>query len=53
MKFSLECICGYETPRVEIRSQVDWDMMHIHQQWCEQYRFYNAEKAELKEVMEE
>tara|TARA_R100001377_G_scaffold83946_2_gene66435 strand:+ start:2434 stop:2592 length:159 start_codon:yes stop_codon:yes gene_type:complete len=38
MKYSLECMCGFETPLVEDKTMVDWGMMDNHQQWCKTYQ---------------
>ena len=35
MKYSAVCICGYETPLVESEKDIDWDLFHEHQEWCE------------------
>jgi len=37
MKYSLACICGYETPHVENKKDVDTDLIDIHQEFCEVY----------------
>ncbi len=35
MKHSVACLCGYETPLVEDEDKVDYDMLYIHQSWCD------------------
>ena len=37
MKYSLACICGYETPHVENKKDVDDELIYIHQEYCEVY----------------
>lgn len=37
MKYSLACICGYETPQVENEKDIDVDLMEIHQEFCQAY----------------
>jgi len=27
--------CGYETPLVEDEEDIDWELLDIHQEWCE------------------
>lgn len=34
MKFSVECICGYETPLADSEENIDWDLFDAHQAWC-------------------
>ena len=34
MRFSAECICGYETPLVEWQEDIDWDLLYAHQEFC-------------------
>jgi hypothetical protein len=36
MRHSAYCVgCGYETPLVEDEEDIDWDLLDIHQEWCE------------------
>ena len=35
MKYSASCICGYETPLVENKEDIDYDLLHAHQEFCE------------------
>ena len=35
MKHSGFCECGYETPLVEDREDIDWDLLDAHQEFCE------------------
>ena len=37
MKYSLACICGYETPLVEDEKDIDVDLIEIHQEFCQVY----------------
>tara|TARA_B100001063_G_C16415556_1_gene381681 strand:+ start:420 stop:572 length:153 start_codon:yes stop_codon:yes gene_type:complete len=34
MKFSAECICGYQTPLADSEEDIDWDLFDAHQAWC-------------------
>jgi len=34
MKFSIACICGYETPLVENKKHIDYDLLDAHQEFC-------------------
>jgi len=34
MKYSAKCDCGYETPLVENREEVDYELMEIHLEFC-------------------
>tara|TARA_B100000287_G_scaffold396209_1_gene411679 strand:- start:544 stop:681 length:138 start_codon:yes stop_codon:yes gene_type:complete len=34
MKHSAYCPCGYETPLVEDEEDIDWDLLHAHQEFC-------------------
>lgn len=40
MRFSAECICGYETPLVECQEDIDWDLFHAHQEFCTVVKSY-------------
>mgnify|MGYP003142099175 CR=1 FL=1 len=44
MKHSGVCICGYETPLVEDREDIDWDLLDIHQEFCEAVEKYKKAK---------
>ena len=35
MKYSVACICGYETPLVENEEDIDYDLLAAHQEFCE------------------
>ena len=35
MKHSGFCECGYETPLVEDSADIDWDLLHSHQEFCQ------------------
>ena len=35
MRYSLECICGYETPLVENEEDIDFELLEIHQEFCQ------------------
>ena len=48
MKYSLACICGYETPHVENKKDVDDELIYIHQKYCEMY--IKSEKDELTSI---
>lgn len=48
MKFSAECVCGYETPLVESEEDIDWDLFHSHQEFCKVVK-----ELELKTKKEE
>jgi hypothetical protein len=37
MKYSVSCICGYETPLVDNEDDIDYDLLDSHQQFCEVY----------------
>ena len=37
MKYSIECICGWETPLVESEELIDFDLLNEHQWECEVY----------------
>tara|TARA_Y100001972_G_C7408706_1_gene211979 strand:+ start:328 stop:450 length:123 start_codon:yes stop_codon:yes gene_type:complete len=34
MRHSASCICGYETPLVDDEKDIDWDLLHAHQEFC-------------------
>ena len=35
MKHSADCErCGYETPLVEDEEDIDWELLEIHQEFC-------------------
>jgi len=34
MKHSASCICGYETPLVDNEEDIDYDLLHAHQEFC-------------------
>jgi hypothetical protein len=34
MKYSVECLCGYETPAVENKKDVDYELLDAHQMLC-------------------
>jgi len=34
MKFSVACICGYESPLVNNEEDIDYDLLHAHQEFC-------------------
>jgi len=35
MKHSAVCVCGYETPLVEDENNIDWELLDIHQDFCD------------------
>lgn len=35
MKYSVACICGFETPLVENEEDIDHDLLAAHQEFCE------------------
>lgn len=35
MKYSVQCLCGYATPLVEDKNEVDHDLLHAHQEFCQ------------------
>ena len=37
MRFSIACICGYESPLVENNKDLDYDLLDAHQEFCEVY----------------
>ena len=43
MKYSVSCICGFETPLVEDKADIDYDLLHSHQEFC---KIYLANKEE-------
>ena len=49
MRFSLVCICGFETPLVDDEEDIDLDLMDIHQEDCEQAIKMNKENGEHNE----
>ena len=58
MKHSGVCICGYETPLVEDREDIDWDLLDIHQEFCkavegEEERLGKAEERYEKMCIEQ
>jgi len=34
MRFSAICLCGYETPLVDNEEDIDYDLLHAHQEFC-------------------
>ena len=46
MKYSGVCICGYETPLVEDREDIDWDLLDIHQDDCQAAIEYKGDEEE-------
>ena len=38
MKYSVSCLCGYETPLVENKEDVDYELLDIHQESCQTIR---------------
>ena len=38
MKYSIACICGFETPAVENREDLDEELMDAHQEFCKVVR---------------
>ena len=36
MKHSAVCVCGYETPQVEDENNIDWELLEIHQEFCDE-----------------
>ena len=36
MRFSVACICGYETPLVD-EENIDYGLLHAHQEFCKAY----------------
>tara|TARA_B110000503_G_scaffold105394_1_gene157246 strand:+ start:605 stop:754 length:150 start_codon:yes stop_codon:yes gene_type:complete len=47
MKHSGVCVCGYETPPVENEEDIDWDLIHAHQEFCPLFRTtHRIEKEE-------
>tara|TARA_B100000519_G_C13980689_1_gene314455 strand:+ start:438 stop:581 length:144 start_codon:yes stop_codon:yes gene_type:complete len=46
MKFSIACICGYETPLVENKKDIDYDLLNAHQEFCEVYLALRRDKNE-------
>ena len=34
MKHCGYCPCGFETPLVENKEDVDWELLHAHQEFC-------------------
>jgi len=37
MRFSIACICGYETPLVDEEEDIDYDLLDEHQEFCKVY----------------
>jgi len=37
MRFSVACLCGYETPLVDNEEDLDYDLLHAHQEFCKVY----------------
>jgi hypothetical protein len=46
MKYSVICVCGYETPLVENKEDIDWDLLHSHQEFCEPAIKINGDEEE-------
>tara|TARA_R100000329_G_scaffold130055_1_gene109118 strand:- start:595 stop:894 length:300 start_codon:yes stop_codon:yes gene_type:complete len=40
MRYSASCICGYETPLVDDKDDIDYDLLHAHQEFCEAAKEY-------------
>ena len=34
MKYSAVCACGYETPLVNNKEDIDLDLLYAHQEFC-------------------
>jgi len=43
MKYSVSCICGFETPLVEDKADIDYDLLYSHQEFCKIYLALNEE----------
>ena len=37
MKYSLQCLCGYETYPVENLNNLDYAVLHAHMAFCQVY----------------
>ena len=37
MRHSGYCKCGYETPLVEDEEDIDWDLLEIHREFCDEH----------------
>lgn len=53
MRFSVACICGYETPLVDDEQDIDYDLLHAHQEFCEVCIAILEKNPELREQEEE
>jgi len=49
MRHSGVCVCGYETPPVENEEDIDWDLIHAHQEFCTVSKNYSFKKEKGEE----
>ena len=49
MRFSVACLCGYETPLVDNEEDLDYDLLHAHQEFCKVYLENTDKYEECKE----
>jgi len=49
MKYSVACICGYETPLVDNEEDIDVELLEIHQEFCEAY-IPSDEKPDVEDI---